>query len=593
MAKDSRKFSIIAEVAALFVLGVLINGVITFFSQRALSEQAVIKQTERFAAEVSDEVISAIKEYPAYEWLLRYWYTHSGELDVEYDVDYSSDTRTAEKCRILAERHPDFDPRYATVLDVRSLPTEDQKLYAEIVYSWLITRMDQIKQAFDVTFLFCLLTDDYETQVFLLSAADPGSVRGTEYGQVYLLGTTAESRGHTPEAMQAARQNRGGYLVDADGKFDYYTHVCAFDRHIVLVGLTYDPSELRADAMEQTLRETALSVGLQILLSLTCLALLFLFVLRPLKDVQGNIRLYTETKDSDTVIRNLSAIRPHNEIGQLSEDVSELAEEIDDYVVQIESITMEKERISTELSLASRIQSGMLPRIFPAFPSRSDFDIFASMDPAREVGGDFYDFFLVDDDHLCMVIADVSGKGIPAALFMMASKIILANNAKMGKSPAQILTDTNTSICANNEEEMFVTVWLGILELSTGRLVAANAGHEYPALMRPGKGFELVRDKHGLVIGVMEGIRYKEYELELEPGSKLFVYTDGLAEASDAEERMFGTDRILEALNKAPDASPEEILAHVRQSVDSFVQDAEQFDDLTMMCVEVRGKEAE
>ena len=249
----------------------------------------------------------------------------------------------------------------------------------------------------------------------------------------------------------------------------------------------------------------------------------------------------------------------------------------------------ERERINNELTLATQIQADMLPNIFPAFPDRKDFSIYASMTPAKAVGGDFYDFFLIDDDHLCMVMADVSGKGVPAALFMMASKIILANNAMMGKSPAQVLADTNTSICSNNRQEMFVTVWLGILELSTGRLIAANAGHEYPALKKPDGRFALLKDKHGFVIGGMEGMKYKEYELMLEPNSKLFLYTDGIPEATDAQEELFGTERMLEALNTDPGAAPEQILQHVRAAVDSFVNDAEQFDDLTMLCLEYKG----
>ncbi|MBR3290409.1 MAG: serine/threonine-protein phosphatase [Clostridia bacterium] len=242
-----------------------------------------------------------------------------------------------------------------------------------------------------------------------------------------------------------------------------------------------------------------------------------------------------------------------------------------------------------ELNMATQIQESMLPSIFPAFPDRSEFDVYASMTPAREVGGDFYDFFLIDDDHLCMVMADVSGKGVPAALFMMASKIILANHAMSGKSPAQILTDTNNAICANNRMELFVTVWLGILELSTGKLTAANAGHEYPAIRQANGAFELLHDKHGFVIGGMEGVPYKEYELTLTPGSKVFLYTDGVPEATDAQGDMFGTDRMLNALNEAVDGTPEAVLTQVRRGVDAFVKKAEQFDDLTMLCLEYKG----
>ena len=327
----------------------------------------------------------------------------------------------------------------------------------------------------------------------------------------------------------------------------------------------------------------------QFILAVLCLLLIFAFVLRPLRKVQHNIRLYRDNKDSETVIKNLSEIRTHNEIGQLSEDVISLAQEMDDHVKNIAAISAEKERIGTELDLAFRIQESMLPHDYPAFPDRHEFDIYATMDPAKEVGGDFYDYYLVDDDHLCIVMADVSGKGVPAALFMMASKIILFDNAATGKSPAQILTDANALICANNPEDMFVTVWLGILELSTGKLVAVNAGHEYPALRPPGGKFELLQDKHGLVVGAMEGIQYKEYELQLVPGSKIFLYTDGVPEAENAENEMFGTNGMIEALNRNGHADPVETIKNVKAAVDGFVRDAEQFDDLTVLCLEYNG----
>ena len=310
---------------------------------------------------------------------------------------------------------------------------------------------------------------------------------------------------------------------------------------------------------------------------------------RIVKPVEHMTRRINSLSGSDSIFEMEKVYRTGDEVEILAEAFADVSRRTREYIRQITEITAEKERISTELALATRIQADMLPNIYPAFPDRPEFDIYASMNPAREVGGDFYDFFLVDDDHLCMMIADVSGKGVPAALFMMASRIILAGNAKQGKSPAQILSDTNATICQNNREEMFVTVWLGILEISTGRLTAANAGHEYPVIMQAGGRFELFRDKHGFVIGGMEGVRYKEYELQLEPGAKLFLYTDGVPEATDAENRHFGTDRMLEALNADTKASNEEMLRNLRQAVNDFVQDAEQFDDITMMGFEYKG----
>jgi hypothetical protein len=241
----------------------------------------------------------------------------------------------------------------------------------------------------------------------------------------------------------------------------------------------------------------------------------------------------------------------------------------------------------TELNMATEIQTSMLPSIFPAFPQREEFDLYASMDPAKEVGGDFYDFFMIDDDHLGVVIADVSGKGVPAALFMMISKTIVQNYAKLGISASEVLIKANQALCAQNKMEMFVTTWIGILEISTGKMNCSSAGHEYPALCHDGK-YELFKDRHGLVLGGMDMARYRDYEIVLEKGDKIFVYTDGVPEATNTNNEMFGTDRMIDALNIDPGAAPETVLKNVRAAVDEFVGSAEQFDDLTMVCLEYK-----
>ena len=310
-------------------------------------------------------------------------------------------------------------------------------------------------------------------------------------------------------------------------------------------------------------------------------------IVKPLNTITKRI---SELSEGNLEFKMEDAYKTGDEVEELAESFAAISHKTVMYMDKVVKVTAEKERIGAELSLATQIQASMLPHIFPAFPDRKEFDIFAVMDPAKEVGGDFYDYFLIDDDHLCMVIADVSGKGVPGALFMMASKIILQSVAMMGLSPAEILSKTNEAICSNNEAQMFVTVWLGILEISTGKLIAANAGHEFPVLKQPGKPFELYKDKHGFVIGGMEGVKYREYELQLERGSKLFVYTDGVPEATNAQEELFGTERMVDALNAKPDAAPLEVLKNMRASVDGFVKEAEQFDDLTMLCLEYKGK---
>ncbi len=304
---------------------------------------------------------------------------------------------------------------------------------------------------------------------------------------------------------------------------------------------------------------------------------------RIVKPVEFMTERIGELSGKDLEFKMDDSLRTGDEIEVLAESFATLSKRTVEYIQQITAITAEKERIGAELELATKIQADMLPNIYPAFPERSEFDIYATMTPAKEVGGDFYDFFLIDDDHLGMVMADVSGKGVPAALFMMMSKILVNNYALMGGSPAKVLEQVNNQICKNNEEEMFVTVWFGVLEISTGKVTAANAGHEYPILKKAGGEFELFKDKHGFVIGGMDGMRYKDYEFTLEKGGTLFLYTDGVAEATNAQNELFGTDRMIEALNKNADASPTDLLNNMKQAVDEFVGEAPQFDDLTML----------
>ncbi|MCR5296019.1 MAG: SpoIIE family protein phosphatase [Clostridiales bacterium] len=340
-------------------------------------------------------------------------------------------------------------------------------------------------------------------------------------------------------------------------------------------------------------RDKAINSSLVLMLGIAAVMLIAAIlqgrrIVRPLNKMTKHV---SELREGNLEFQMEDTYRTGDEVEELAQSFATLTRKIQEYVETVKTVTAEKERIGTELTLATQIQASMLPHIVPAFPDRNDFDVLGSMDPAKEVGGDFYDYFLIDPDHLGVLIADVSGKGVPAALFMMASKIILQSVAMLGGSPAEILTKTNEAICSNNEAQMFVTVWVGILELSTGKLTAANAGHEYPVLKNPDGRFELLKDKHGFVIGGMEGARYREYELQLRPGSKLFLYTDGVPEATSAEKELFGTDRMLEALNEKPDDAPANILKNVRKAVDGFVKEAEQFDDLTMLCLEYYGPE--
>ena len=288
---------------------------------------------------------------------------------------------------------------------------------------------------------------------------------------------------------------------------------------------------------------------------------------------------------------SLDGIRTGDEMEELARAVNLMEDDLVAYIEDIRAITAEKERIGTELELAKRIQMSQLPMLFPAFPERDEFDIYAFTKPAKEVGGDFYDFFFVDDDHFGMMIADVAGKGIPASLIMMVSKALIKSRLKGGESPGETLSHVNNQLLDGAETDMFVTVWLAVVEISTGRGKVSNAGHEHPAIRRKDGGYEYSVYRHSPPVGSMSDIVFKEHEFELKPGDSIFVYTDGVTEATSAETELLGEHRLLEALNREPGSAPKKTADNVMECIDGFVRDAEQFDDITMLVFLYRGKQ--
>ena len=323
-----------------------------------------------------------------------------------------------------------------------------------------------------------------------------------------------------------------------------------------------------------------------ILISVIAARFLRKAIIQPVETVAAETDRFAK---ENTIGEPLGELGKYDVLNNLAGSIDSMETDMINYIENLKAVTAEQERLGAELSIAASIQQDALPDVFPAFPNRSEFDIYALMDPAREVGGDFYNFFLVDDDHLALIIADVSGKGIPGCLTMMAVNILTEYEAMQGGSPAEVLASVNHTFYEHNRAEIFVTVWIGILEISTGKLTAANAGHEYPVICRKDEGFEVLKDKHGLVLGGMDGMQYKDYEIQLNPGDKLFVYTDGLPEATGSDMELFGMERMTDALNEVREETPEGILKGVLKSVNEFVGDAPQFDDLTMLCLEYKG----
>lgn len=345
-----------------------------------------------------------------------------------------------------------------------------------------------------------------------------------------------------------------------------------------LILLTYMPH----DELFWNRNAQAYETAFADILLFTVIYVLIAFLVRQI--VVKNIDLINESLDKITNgnLNEVVTVRNSSEFASLSDDINQTVDTLKGYIEAAEK------RIEQELVFARTIQESSLPRNFE-FPGRNDeFEIYASMKAAKEVGGDFYDFFFVDRNKIALVIADVSGKGIPAALFMMRSKTAIRSFAETGGSPSEILERANNTLCEGNDAEMFVTVWIGIVDLETGLMKCANAGHEYPLIKRVNGEFEIIKDKHSLALAAMEGIKPKEYDIELHPGDKIFVYTDGIPEAINEEVVQYGSKRLIDVINKVKDKSFTEILPSMSDSVAVFRGSAEQFDDITMLGFELK-----
>ena len=284
-------------------------------------------------------------------------------------------------------------------------------------------------------------------------------------------------------------------------------------------------------------------------------------------------------------------IHTGDELETLADSFRKMYSDLQDYLDRLSSVTTERERIHAEFDIARNIQESIIPHDYPAFPERNDFDIYAEIKPCEGIGGDFYDFFLIDDDHLVMVMGDVCERGVGGALYMIMVQTLIKNRAMQGFSPAEMLQNISTQMLEQNME-LFATVWLAILELSTGKGIAANAGYQHPILCRGGKKFETQVYQHSPPVGAMPDVRFHDHGFQLDPGDTVFIYSDGVREAIDKEYEMFGTDRILKALNWDPEATPSVLLQNVKSEIDRFAGETVQQDDLGMLAIKYYGSSA-
>jgi sigma-B regulation protein RsbU (phosphoserine phosphatase) len=522
-----------------------------------------------------------------------YYKEHYAEMLIPADCDSDYNELWRDFELLFAQRYP--GKVFKEDMSFDELDDDLILLYADYTYAYWLTMLENARDAFGLAYAYFVYpVDDLNICYMIDAVRDTKTVDGKEY---LLVGDVVET--DVTEHQVLWETWKTGVEPDRFDVFDNeYGHNYAFYTPFIIDGekIGLICSEISVVSVNKAIVTAVIRqvLGSIIVMLLGIIIMVILirknFLMRIVR-LEGSVEKYSSDKDESVAEQIRSSDSGNDEIKRLSDQFADMILELKDYMLNLQHVTAEKERIGAELNVATQIQADMLPRIFPPYAERDEFVLAASMDPAKEVGGDFYDFFFVDDVHLALVVADVSGKGVPASLFMVIAKTLIKNRAIMGGSPAEVLSDVNNQLCEGNEAELFVTVWLAIIDINTGKGIAANAGHEHPVLRRAGGDFELIEYKHSPAVATMEGIRFREHEFELHPGDTLIEYTDGVSEATNIGNELFGNERLLAALNKNPDAAPEELLGTLREDIDTFVGEAPQFDDITMLCIKFFGKQ--
>ena len=531
--------------------------------------------------------------------------------EFKFLVDYVEEHR--DEIRIPAEEPGNYEPQYKHFeelflkkhpgktlgmdIGIEELDPEVMLAFAEYRLNYWRAVFDEAKETFGLKYAYFIYPSSEDHMIYFIDPApEEIEIDGENYLVINL--DVYEDRKKYPVMWEAWETGkRPSSFDEMNNEFGHvYTTYLPLWIDEEEIGLIC--ADISVDAVDNaiTVAVASQAVGsiLVLIIGLIVVGAIIkkVFINRILR-LESSVVKYGKEKDDAIAKTILEQEKGNDEITSLSDHFAEMIVELKDYMTDLQQVTAEKERIGAELNVATQIQADMLPRIFPLFSNNREFGLFATMDPAKEVGGDFYDFFLVDKDHIALVVADVSGKGVPAALFMVIAKTLIKNRTIMGGGPAEVLKEVNDQLCEGNDAELFVTVWLAIIDLNTGKGIAANAGHEHPALRRKDGKFELIEYRHSPAVATMEGIRFREHEFELHPGDTVFEYTDGVTEATNAHNELFGNERLINALNIDPDAEPEDLLRNVRIEINRFVGEAPQFDDITMLGFRYNGKETE
>ncbi len=584
------KFGIIFTFFA--VITIVISGIMTYLSQTESYHQ----ECQILLKQISASIINRINdEGDEFKILKEYFEEHIEE--VELSKDFKTDQFRARDAfyDYMAENFPEETLKYDP--DFNVLDEEGKLLYVTWRMEYWFSVFFETADDFGLKYVYFIYpTKEEEYKVRYMFDATLGTRITDEGKEVLFLGD--EVREDPLEHAFLWASWKSGAIVDGfDTSNNEYGFVYSYNAPLIINGekIGIICTDVDVVGVKSTIMANA-ATQMIVLAAILLVSFLLLYsfirshILKRVVRLEKNVKDYSENKERALAEKIRSNVKSDDEIASLSNRFANMIDELEDYMKDLQAVTAEKERIGAELHVATQIQADMLPRIFPPFPDSPEIDIFATMTPAKEVGGDFYDFFMVDDTHLAMVIADVSSKGVPAALFMVIAKTLIKNCAQNGTDIAEVFYSVNNQLCEGNEESMFVTAFMAVVDITTGMLTYVNAGHE-PFLLRHDGEWQWIRPDSGFILAGLPDFEYKSESMQLYPADRLFFFTDGVSESQNIENTLFGEDRILDSVRRNGDKELTQMLPSIRKDIDSFAGAAPQFDDITMLVFEYRGKD--
>lgn len=541
-----------------------------------------------------------------------YYMEHYRNIEIPLDFeDYEEAMNNYEK--IMNRDHPDQTLYVDTAFD--ELTDEAKEAFFIYDHEYWVTTFEAARDAFGLTNTCFTVMGDPRARVELLPERYEGEVYDEEHNVFYLIDCerveTEDENGEGIGKLWLGDTWYNGYDDDHKIEWDtwytgkqieefqkwdnewgytyaYYTPLVINGRKLGLIVSELEVANVNEGILYSSLMLTASVAAVFVVLIIAAVVLINKFYISKLAKLESDITDFTNSKNYGIADNIQKLVKGRNEITSLSEKTANMISEIKVHVDEIKDMSIKQEKINAELSVATKIQADMLPT---DFPKRDDIEIYAAMTPAKEVGGDFYDFFFIDEDHIALVMADVAGKGVPAALFCVVAKAIIRDKVMLGGDPAQMLYEVNNILCQNNGAGLFITVWLGILDIRTGKVEYVNAGHEYPIIGVHGESVEVIEKDNCPPLAALENTEFTNETLKLEKGETLFLYTDGVPEAKSPDGKRFGMDKLVEILERNKHRSPEETVKDLKHEVDAFQPENDPFDDVTMMSVVWRGRD--